>query len=773
MRVGEAEIHVVADAGEFNRQMRRMIDDAQRRFAGFGREANRGFGSASSAARSFSSVLGGIAGGLGRVVAGGAALGTTAGLLGAAAASAVQFAAAIAPAAGAIAALPSVIGVAAAAIATLQVATAGVGEAFTAAATGSAEEFADALEGLAPSAQAAAVALREITPEFMALQQSVQGAFFEGFDTTLRNISATLVGPLTAGMTGAAAAAGSLVNRLGEVATSGSGVAFIESSFAGLQNILANLQEPLASLLGAFLDVGTAVSVAFGGAETAGAGLAAMIERFAEFLSVAASSGQAVAWVEGAITVFQQLGAILSPVIGILSSVGQAAAATGGNILGALGGALGAVNAFLSSAEGMATLTTIFETLNQVGAIFGDVLSGLLPIIAPLVGQLVSGLVPVLQSLVPLIVQIGALAAPIFMQILNAVLPLIPPLANLAMQILPLVATLLTQLVTAAAPLLEALTTLLISILTPLLPALEPLLLIFGQLAITLSEILTPVIQLVGEILLWLVETIIVPFVIPILEFLIQLWADGLAGAVQLFADIFTGVVDGIVAVFTFLKDKWDENSLLMRVAWQLVSEKFEQGWNFIRDNVIDPIVSAFQGMGESIGDILGNVRDGFDSVVDFLGGIPGKIGNALSDLWSPIWDGFRSAINSVIDGWNGLSFSVPSVDLGPLGSVGGFTISTPNIPRLQTGGVTLDDGLAMLHPNEAVVPLETNRGTEALAAALARASEITAGVGLGGNIEVRVFIGDTELTEIIDVQIEEHDDELAHRARTGSGRRT
>lgn len=829
MRVGEAEIHVVADANEFNRQMRRMIDDAQRRFASFGREATRNFGTAGSAASRFTSTLGNLSGStgrfrdrmgdafgsaeqfrdtmrglapvlsrvgstlgssvfngatmvasaftsvvgvMGRVAAAGAVVGTLAGAIGAAAASAVQFAAALAPAAGALVALPSVIGVAAAAIATLQVATAGMGEAFSAAVSGDAAEFNDAIAGLAPSAQAAAVALREITPEFTALRQSVQGAFFEGFDTTLRDISATLVGPLTAGMTGAAGAAGSLVNRLGEVAASGSGVAFIEASFAGLQNILTNLQEPLAALFQAFLDVGTAVSVAFGGAETAGAGLASMIERFAEFLSVAAESGQAVAWVEGAITVFGQLGAILSPVIGILGSVGAAASATGGNILGAMGGALEAVNAFLGSAEGMSTLTTIFTTLNQVGAIFGEVLSGLLPIIAPLIGQLVSGLVPVLQSLVPLIVQIGALAGPIFLQILDAVLPLIPPLANLAMQILPLVATLLTSLVTAAAPLLEALTTLLVAILEPLLPALEPILLIFGELAITLSEILTPVIQLIGEILLWLVEEIIVPFVIPIIEFLAGLFADLLAGAVQSFADLFTAAVEGIAAVFEWLGERWAEQTAVMSLAWELLQQAFQAGKDFISNNVIDPIAGFFRGLGETIGDILSDVRSGFDSVVDFLGGIPGKISSALSGLWSPIWEGFKSAINSVISGWNNLSFSVPSVDLGPLGSVGGFTISTPNIPRLQTGGITTDEGLAMLHPSEAVVPLETNRGIDALADALARASEMTAGAGLGGNIEVRVFIGDTELTEIIDVQIETHDDELAHRARTGSGRR-
>ena len=675
-------------------------------------------------------------------------------------------------AAGLAAGLPAVIGVAAAAIATLQVAIGGVGDAFSAAVSGDAEEFNEAIADLSPNARAAAVALREITPAFSELRDNVQGAFFAGFDETLRSISSTLVGPLTAGMTGAAAATGSLVNRLGEVATSGSGVAFIESSFTGLQNILANIQEPLANLFQAFMDVGTAVNVAFGSATTAGAGLGQLIGRFAEFLSAAAESGQAVAWVDGAMNVFSQLGAILSPIIGILGSIGAAASDTGGNILGAMGGALEAVNAFLASAEGMSTLQSIFVTLNAVGAIFGEVLRALLPIIAPLVGELVSGLVPVLQSLVPLITQIGALAAPIFMQILNAVLPLVPPLASLAQQILPLVAMLLTSLVTAVAPLLEALTLLLVSVLEPLIPALEPILLIFGELAVTLSEILAPVIQLIGDILLWLVETIIVPIIVPIIEFLAELFSGLLAGAVELFAGIFTGIVDVIVAAATWLKDKWDENSLVMRVAWQLVSEKFREGWDFIRTRVFDPLKSAAGSVRDTLSGIWTKVKNAFQSVVDKFG--DGK--DAIVDALSGVWEGVKGAYNALASGWNRIDieigpFSIP--DWVP--SFGGSTFHIadiiPDIPKLETGGVNMVEGIRWLHPNEAVIPLEGDRGTNALADALTRAN-ITAGPGTGGNITVRVYIGDTELTEIIDVQIDEHDDELDHLARTGSGRR-
>mgnify|MGYP001168680233 CR=1 FL=1 len=800
MRVGEASINVVADGADFDRQIRRMIDNAQRRFAAFGRtvgdnaretrlwrdetgrlggvlnkftgDGSSGFRSLGGAAGSFASVLGGVVGTMGRIAAGGAAIGSLVGLLGAAAASATQFTAALAPAAGLAAGLPGVIGVAAAAVATLRVAVSGVGDAFSAAVSGDAEEFSEALEGLSPNAQAAATALRDITPAFSELRTSVQDAFFAGFDGTLQAIASTLVGPLTAGMTGAAAATGSLVNRLGEVATSGSGVAFIESSFAGLQNLLANIQEPLARLFQSFMDVGTAVNVAFGSATDAGAGLAQLIDRFAEFLAKAAESGQAVAWVEGAMEVFSQLGSILSPIIGILGSIGSAAASTGGNILGAMGGALEAVNAFLSSAEGMATLESIFVTLNTVGAIFGDVLSALLPIVAPLVGELVSGLVPVLESLVPLITQIGALAAPIFMQILNAVLPLVPPFASLAQQILPLVAMLLTSLVTAVAPLLEALTLLLVSVLEPLLPALEPILVVFGELAVTLSEILAPVIQLIGDILLWLVETIVIPIVVPIIEFLAELFSGLLSDAVQMFADLFTGIVDIIVTAATWLKDKWDENSLMMRLAWEIVSEKFREGWDTIRTRVFDPLKSAAAGVRDTLSGIWTKVKNAFQSVVDKFG--DGK--DAIVDALSGIWDGVKGAYNALASGWNSID-----IEIGPftipdwVPQFGGATFHIadiiPDIPKLETGGVNLEEGIRWLHPNEAVIPLEGDRGTNALADALTRAN-ITAGPGAGGDITVRVYIGDTELTEIIDVRIDDHDAELDHLARTGSGRR-
>lgn len=797
MRVGEAEIGVVADGNEFNRQMSRMIEETRRRWRAasrdmandtktirdengklrdeFGRfvgESKSGFLGIDLSARGLLKTLGSVGLGLGKLVAGATAVGSIVGVLGAATASAVQFAAALAPAVGILAAAPAAVGILAGVVATLSVALSGVGDAFGAAVSGDAEEFATALEGLAPSAQRAAVALREITPQFSALKDAVQGAFFEGFDQTLLNIAATLVGPLTAGMTAAAAGLAGITTRLGEAATSGAGVAFIENSFTALSNILANLQEPLGVLFEGFLSLGSAIAIAFGG-EAAGAGLAAMITQFGEFINRAADSGEAVQWVNGAMTVFSQLGVILQQVVGIIAAVGSVAADTGGNILGTFGAALQSVNAFLSSAEGVSVLTTIFTTLNQVGAIFGALLSSLLPILAPLVGELVSGLMPVLMALVPVIVQIGALAAPIFSQILAAVLPLVPPLLSLVSLVLPLLAQLLTQLVTAAAPLLEALTTLLVAVLTPLLPALEPLLTIFGELAVTIAEILTPVIELIGQILLWLVEEIIVPFVIPIIEFLVELFGTALTDALQLAADIFTAIVNGIVAAATWLWEQIQSRWAAMKLGFEVLQNAFKAGYNFIKNNVFTPLGNAATAVKNTLSNVWTNIKNAFQSVVDKFKSGANKIGDYLSS----IWDAVKGAYNALASGWNRID-----IEIGPftipdwVPGIGGATFHIndiiPDIPKLEKGGVNLEEGIRWLHPNEAVVPLDGDRGISALADALSRASSMSAGAGLGGNIEVRVFIGDTELTEIIDVQIEEHDEELAHAARTGSGRR-
>lgn len=93
-----------------------------------------------------------------------------------------------------------------------------------------------------------------------------------------------------------------------------------------------------------------------------------------------------------------------------------------------------------------------------------------------------------------------------------------------------------------------------------------------------------------------------------------------------------------------------------------------------------------------------------FGSFVNWIRGIPGRIGGALRNLFSPLWQGFRGFINRIIGGWNRLHFSIPGFSFAGM-SVGGFSVGVPKLPYLNVGGNVRESGLAFIHRGERVTP--------------------------------------------------------------------
>jgi hypothetical protein len=77
---------------------------------------------------------------------------------------------------------------------------------------------------------------------------------------------------------------------------------------------------------------------------------------------------------------------------------------------------------------------------------------------------------------------------------------------------------------------------------------------------------------------------------------------------------------------------------------------------------------------------IKGIVSGALDMIRGVIGGAGALIGRAADGMWEGIKDSFRSALNWIIDKWNGLEFRVKQ---GPVD----FTIGTPDIPKLAKGG--------------------------------------------------------------------------------------
>lgn len=100
-------------------------------------------------------------------------------------------------------------------------------------------------------------------------------------------------------------------------------------------------------------------------------------------------------------------------------------------------------------------------------------------------------------------------------------------------------------------------------------------------------------------------------------------------------------------------------------------------------------------------------ISDKWDGMVNLFRTAPGKVSGALRGMFNGLRDGFRSAINYIIAGWNRLSFGIPGFSFAGV-SVPGMTVSVPKIPMLAAGGIVTKPTLALIGEAgpEAVVPL-------------------------------------------------------------------
>ena len=171
-------------------------------------------------------------------------------------------------------------------------------------------------------------------------------------------------------------------------------------------------------------------------------------------------------------------------------------------------------------------------------------------------------------------------------------------------------------------------------------------------------------------------------------------------------------------------------------------------------------------GLFETVKGWLGAAKDWlvakFNQVVDYVAALPARVGRAAAGLWNGIKDSFRNAINWVIDKWNALSFTLPSINVPGLGSISGYTLSTPDIGRLASGG----------HMTPGRTYLTGENGIEAITAGRTGGYVHSAGdtAAMMGPPEVHVYIGDRELTDIVDVRITSRDRQLKRRAGTRAG---
>ena len=485
---------------------------------------------------------------------------------------------------------------------------------------------------------------------------------------------------------------------------------------------------------------------------------------------------------------------LLSPLLGIFVDLG-------GEILVALSGGL--------SALGGVALRLV-EALAPLAIMIGDFL-----------GQAIEELVK--SGALDEIIKQFLTLVPVFIDLLIALLPVLPPLASLLtlvlkmqtplLQLLALVTDLL--ITEGLAPALEAVAGAVDSLFEKLGPAIDFVTNIsnwpelFSAAGEKGSEAFSDLTSSVGDFIdkvgAWFSE---LPGKIgSFLSSLPGIIVDAIATALVAALDALTfglGVLLGALIAFPILAvQALFQLPTLLAEFWANLTSQASDAW----DALVAFVPAALAAIGAALlalRDIIGGafasafaaakqvVADGVLFILTFIASIPTRLSNLgpqmlaaglalvralfaglsqaggfVGDLASQITGAIKSLLNRVISGINS---GIASVDDSLPG------VSLPRIPQLASGGLTTAGGLASLHPRELVLPLDDQRVVNLLARALNDANDVRSATaptaGEAPVFDVRVFIGERELTHIVDVQISERDRRTRSRVQAGAGRR-
>lgn len=537
----------------------------------------------------------------------------------------------------------------------------------------------EALERLAPAARDVVDTLEDLRPAWDGVVGSVQQGLFAGIAGELEGLAATWLPLLESGLT-------KVAGGWNVMAVAAAGAAQQESVLQGFQDVTDDTAAGLSAAakgLRPFLSgIGSMLSAFSPLLVQLGDGAADVAGRFGEWAAHMAETGQFQEMIETALDTLSTLGGIVGNVASAISTLFSSATINGGGFLGVVEDLTGQVDTFLKSAEGQDALNSLFSNLGAIGEALG-------PVLPPLIGLLANGLAPIIGDIATNLAPSLALVATELGDALSRI------------DIVPLVQT-LGELLGIVAPLLVPLATLLNWVLQ-FSPIITPLAIALG--IWTVAQWLLNVAMLANPIIL--IVTLIVALIATIIL---------IATKTTWFQDLWDLVWGGIKAAAGAVADWWTNT------AWPSIKAGF--------DLLADGAIAA-----------KNTIVDGFNSFIDFFKGLPGKISSAASGMFDSVSGAFTGAINDIIAGWNGLSFSVPSVDLGPLGSVGGYTLSTPNIPYLAKGGIALDGGAAMVGEAGPEI-LDLPRG--------ARVTPLDRATGSGGPTEIILRIEGDELIQLV-----------------------
>jgi len=507
------------------------------------------------------------------------------------------------------------------------------------------QKTAAALANLAPNARSFVAAVVALRGAWTALRLDVQNRLFAGLGASLTATARAALPALRVGLVGTAGVLNTMARNAASAVTNLAKTGTLKRLFAGLNDGL----KPLARIPGQFItalaQLGVAAAPAFKRLTTAAGGFA---DRLSKQLTAAFKNGHLEQVIDNALGIAKQFAKLLGDAFGVVGNVMKAAAAGGGNALGALGAVLAELKKITALPEVQKAMTSIFKVINQVATLFAGS-------VGQAFGQLVMGLAPVADAISQVLAGfknagplIGGLVAAVnpFLGILILIAPLLKnltkPLVGLVQSVAPILHTLsdfASGLLTALGPVIGALVNVLTSVLRslgPVMARIAPVILqVVNAIAGPLAQVVQSLIPAVGPLiqLMLALDLAFLPLVPQILQLIPPLTTLTLA-LVNLAVQVITPLVPlvtGLAAVLTGA----------LGVALTLLVP------------LINTLVGALTILVNATSVATQAIAASFSWLWTQAKNIFGGLGRDISNLWKGMWTGLRNAWNSF---WSGLS---------------------------------------------------------------------------------------------------------------------
>lgn len=499
-----------------------------------------------------------------------------------------------------------------------------------------ADKAAEALAKLSPNAQAFVLAARDVKQSWDDIVGNpAQDAFFADSAAGIRDLAQNALPTLGAGMTTVATSMNGLIKQFAAFWQAPQNLEGIRAIFAGTASFIDGMGPGLQQATQGFLSLGQAFEPV---ANQLGAQVAGLLGNVGQAFTDAFNSGALTQLIGTFGNIIQGLGGGLNSLIDGLITMGNIVGPTLGPLFQVLGDTIKALAPSLGTI-GAVFAQSLTAIMPQLGAFITALTAGLtpvLPVIANLLTTVMNALAPMIgplsqiaqvvgnalaQALTALTPAIGPIATA-FASLVTAVAPILPVLAELASNIIQALAPALTEIFNALGPVVKTFADAFLPVIEDMAPVLAEVAKTLGQAiakAITdLAPILPPLIEAWGGLLL---------AVTPILPEFARLAAEILPPLTELLIEMSPVIIDLIKAL------TWLINDVVIPLVIPMM-EKFGGTVKWALETAVDVVSSAkdhlkgamedisgfFEGAGETIGKVWEGVVKGIAIAVNSIG---------------------------------------------------------------------------------------------------------------------------------------------------------